>query len=352
MDMLARPVQVALATLIIAAAGCASPSTPESIPSEPGDENPTTAPAQTQSPTQTGTQTAPPEPPSRNETGQIQHDGLSRTYHVHLPPGNGPFPLLVALHGGAGSAEQFQASAGIDPHAEAAGIAVLYPDGWAPPRQPTLQTWGAVHCCNPAWGFGIDDIGFLDALLRHVRSEHPIADGPVGLAGHSNGAMMALHYGAARSQDVASVLSVAGTIGGQRDADSPELRIGEPDGPVSVAFMHAIDDENVPYEGGHGVAAAEPSRIDLSVAEGVAFWRAANKADEATQWTQDGVSYVRYDGDAPVWQITTQGGHGWPGSGSLVPGPAAPDAGAFAVNLFVAALGGQTSSQGSSNSDT
>ena len=273
---------------------------------------------------------------SQDMHGTLQHDGRTRAYRLHLPAASGPLPLLVVLHGGGSNAAAAQATFGIDAAADAAGVAVLYPDGDAPAQRPNWRTWHAVHCCEPALTFGTDDRGFLDALLANITGSHDIDADRIGLAGHSNGAMMALMYGAERSAMIASIVSVAGTIGGQRSQGAPVERIADPDHPVSVAFVHATDDGHVPYHGGHGPDAVDPDRVDLSVADGAAFWRDANGLDGASRtWTQDGVQYEAWGDAVEVVVATTHGGHGWPGGSGSFPGPEDPDAGAFAVRFLM-----------------
>ncbi len=64
--------------------------------------------------------------------GHIMVDGRERQYLLHLPDGydaNETYPLLLALHGGGGSARHFRGTRGFDAVADIHGFIVAYPDG-------------------------------------------------------------------------------------------------------------------------------------------------------------------------------------------------------------------------------
>lgn len=265
------------------------------------------------------------------QPGGFVHDGEQRDYLVHIPDGlDGPAPLLVMLHGGFGDGAQLRDDSGMDLYADAHGFIVAYPDG-------IDGTWNAAHCCGPAKSQDVDDVGFLRALATDVAVRHPVSS--VGVAGHSNGAMMAQRW-AAEDARVEVVASVSGAIGGQRDATSPVERIQNPGRAVHAFLLHATDDDRVRYEGGRS-GGASPLRIDLPVADAVAFWVAAANATEVRRWS-DGADWVQYEGAADVLFGTTSGGHGWPGADipawreGITGSPATPDASKEIAAFFAA----------------
>ncbi|NDB05459.1 MAG: hypothetical protein EBX95_06855, partial [Acidimicrobiia bacterium] len=70
-------------------------------------------------------------------------DGRRRHFRLYVPSGvadgSENIPLLVALHGGLGSSDQFAANSGFDELAEANDFLVVYPDGIrAIPERPGL----------------------------------------------------------------------------------------------------------------------------------------------------------------------------------------------------------------------
>lgn len=253
-----------------------------------------------------------------------------------------PAPLLLLLHGGGGSAGQVRASSRMDAVADEQGFAVLYAQGTPPRRNSPLHAWNAMACCGTAYAEQVDDVRFLGALLDGALEHYPVDAQRVGVAGHSNGAMMAYRLAAERSDIVTAAMPVAGSIGGQVDEDAPVAVIPQPAHPVSVLAIHASDDDHVPFEGGHGEAAIDGPRIDLSVADAIAFWRSADGIQADPVMTERGDGVVEWD-QGPgnrgtrVVLLVTEGGHGWPGSsGGLQRAPEAPDA-SWEIGVFLLA---------------
>ena len=243
-------------------------------------------------------------------------------------------PLLLMLHGGGGSANQLRTSSEMDAVADDLAFAVLYADG-TPSRIGNLRTWNALICCGRAFDEQTDDVAFLGQLLDGALQRFPVDAQRIGVAGHSNGAMMAYRLAAERSDVVTSVMPVAGSIGGQVDEDSPIRTIASPDEPVSVFILHARDDDHVPYDGGHGAAGVDGPRIDLSVEQAIQFWLDADSCPRVGPTLSSGnrpdgtreTSWGGCERGTVVYHIATTGGHGWPGSTSgCNPAPAEPDA--------------------------
>lgn len=277
--------------------------------------------------------------------GTLRHGLLQRTYVLHVPPqaaAGEPLPLLLMLHGALGSAHHMHEAYGMDALADEHGFLVVYPDGVSPTGDGNWRTWNAAHCCGLPDRFGVDDVGFLAALIDRIDAHYPVDPARIGVAGHSNGAMMAFQFAAVRSDLVASVAGVAGSVGGQRNATSPVEQSPDPQHPVAALIIHARDDPNVSYTGGTPTASLDPDRIDLPFADTVRFWvEAAGLDGPATAWEENGVAYERW-GQASgieVLGVTTTGGHGWPG-GTGIPGfiqaPSAPNATHLVADFFLA----------------
>lgn len=264
-----------------------------------------------------------------NPEWNIQTEDGARSVMYHVPDGEGPFPLLIALHGGLGTPRSMMEKSQFDEWADNEGFIVVYPEG-------IDRTWNAGHCCGKARDQDRDDVAFLEAVLDKVRAEHDISR--IGVTGHSNGAMMAYRF-AAESSEVDFVAVVAGAIGGQKNAFADPYEIPAPGRPVDVLIIHARDDPNVPFDGGRGPESVDPLRIDLSVPDAVAFWAQANNATLAREAQDGDVLREWYEGSANVTLVSTLGGHGWPGSAkqiALTDNPAAPDASEEIVRAFLA----------------
>ena len=67
----------------------------------------------------------------------LHHGGQSRTYRLYIPPGleaDSKAPMVVGLHGGLGSGDQFAGASRFEALAETEGFIVVFPDG-------TNRTW-------------------------------------------------------------------------------------------------------------------------------------------------------------------------------------------------------------------
>jgi polyhydroxybutyrate depolymerase len=180
------------------------------------------------------------------EDSLVTADGRQRTYRVYIPSTMAaePVPLLVALHGGTGSGEQFERQTGFDGLAEANRFVVVYPDGVGTgPDGAVARTWNAGGCCGAAQREQVDDVAFMTALVAALRSRFPIDENRVFAVGHSNGGMLAYRLACQGPGPFAAVAvqSAALLVDGCR-----------PDRPVSLEHLHGTADDNVPLAGGQG----------------------------------------------------------------------------------------------------
>jgi polyhydroxybutyrate depolymerase len=116
--------------------------------------------------------------------------GLTRTYIVRVPPRvseGRPLPVVLAFHGGGGTASGFKAYAGLDALADREGFVVVYPDGSGRLGR-RLLTWNAGGCCGYAAAQSVDDVGFTLAALRDVARNVSI-DPARALLGRSRAAV-------------------------------------------------------------------------------------------------------------------------------------------------------------------
>jgi len=276
--------------------------------------------------------------PSRDYWGSLVFEGRTRTYVLHLPPsydGQTPMPLVIFLHGGGGNAQSAARNYELSPKADQEGFIVVYPNGTGILLDRVL-TWNAGHCCGYALQQNVNDVGFIRALIEKLQKELKIDPRRIYATGISNGGMMSYRLGAELSDIIAGIAPVAGSIGGHVTPDSPLVVIPTPSQPVSVIAFHGMLDENVPYNGGHGARASSP-RIDLSVAESIAFWVKANGCNP-TPTTEISASgnivkdiYTGCANDTEVVLYTiVNGGHSWPG----VPGGDRPTKEISATDLL------------------
>ncbi len=252
-------------------------------------------------------------------TLHLSHDGQPRKYLMHLPAGYDPakpMPLVLAFHGGGGHAEFMadEARYGLVGKAEREGFVVVFPNGYSRLPGGRFATWNAGGCCGDARDRGIDDVGFVRALVARVKAQANIDGGRIFATGMSNGGMLA-HRLACEAPDVfRAVASVAGT-----DASTGCT----PSRPASVLHIHARNDTHVLFTGGAGRDAfRDASKVMdfVSVPETVARWVKRNQCGPAPRRILDRPgayceAYAGCAGGVSVQLCVTEGGgHSWPGA--------------------------------------
>ncbi len=236
--------------------------------------------------------------------GSLRHGGRERTYRLYVPratePGS-PLALVVALHGGLGSGDQFAETSQFESLAESEGFAVVFPDG-------VDRTWNAGTCCGGAARKEVDDVDFLVNLIGHLRERLPIADGRVFVTGHSNGAMMAFRLACERSDTVAAAAPVAGSL---------EIPRCSPSHGVHLLAIHGDSDRNHPLEGGKGTRSISGVSY-VSMADSMRRWTAGFRCDQTpTTSTEGALTTTTWEKclDGTTASLVVIGGadHPWPG---------------------------------------
>ena len=200
--------------------------------------------------------------------GTLDHDGLTRSYVLHVPanydPGF-PVPLVLALHGLGDMATNF-ANVGLSQVADQEDFFVVYPQAVADPLFGTAWNNGAGSLGIVING-DVDDIGFLDALIDQIASEYIINLERIYCTGFSMGGIMTHKMACEMSDRLAAVASVAGPLPDASVANCPTER------PMPVMHMHGTADGVVAYADGSfsgfdaGLTGAE---------ETIAFWQTQN----------------------------------------------------------------------------
>ncbi|BDX33640.1 esterase [Mycobacterium antarcticum] len=254
--------------------------------------------------------------PVGNARGELSFGGLQRTYLVHAP-GGVPSGLVINLHGAGSTGAGQAASTNYDAAADALGLVVAYPDG-------IDQSWADGRGASIPDRQGVDDVGFLTALVDRLVSDYGIPPGRVFATGMSAGAFMATRMGCDRADVIAAIAPVAGTLGSGVPC--------APSRPVSVLQFNGTADPIVPFGGGGMLGRGGASDI-VSAAAMASRWRDLDRCAGAPQEDDlpsagDGTVVRRVsgvgcaDGTAVVLLQINGGGHTWP-TGNFAP----PDAG-------------------------
>lgn len=216
--------------------------------------------------------------------------GVRRSYLLHVPPGRGPFPMVMMLHGAGGTAEFAAEETGWSPFADERGFVVVYPEGVAadPGKEPKFLT-------NPQeWNDGsgrgrADDVVFLTDVLGDLPAWVNVDLGRVLLTGFSNGAGMVFKYAAAEPTRVRAIAPVAGHCWGTPPTVPP----------IPTLYMIGDADPILPLTGGTARTPWGKLPDRPAVADTLAKWSAAIGTPV------NGPTF-------PV-RIVTGHGHHWPG---------------------------------------
>ncbi|NUN50029.1 MAG: alpha/beta fold hydrolase, partial [Candidatus Brocadiae bacterium] len=177
--------------------------------------------------------------PSREH--ETVHGGEERSWHLYVPPGlpaDRAVPLVVVLHGGGGNGRQLERFLEFDALADREGFLVVYPDGldrgWNDGRGS-----GSVESQRA----GVDDAGFLIAMIDEIAARHRVDPDRVYVTGISNGGFMS-H--ALANRFPSRIAAIAPIVGGM----APAVAAGFGSGAVAVLILQGTDDPLVPYSGG------------------------------------------------------------------------------------------------------
>ena len=252
----------------------------------------------------------------------IPHDGLERTYRIHIPPlfnKSIQMPLVLVLHGGGGTAEGMEEQltlGGFNNLSDKEGFIVVYPDG-------IEKHWndGRKNVTYRTHQEKIDDVGFISILIDNITEELNINPGRVYVTGMSNGAMMSYRLACEISEKIAAIAPVTGAI--------PEDIVPQcsPSKPVSVLAISGTDDPLVPWDGGDIKSPFfhKPLGKVLSVHDSVNYWVIHNNCSPISNitWLPDldpgDDTRVRREiygegdeGTKVILYAIEGGGHTWP----------------------------------------
>jgi poly(3-hydroxybutyrate) depolymerase len=255
----------------------------------------------------------PKKPIHQNPDFELTFDVQQQTRHaivVNAPTDNNTRPVVLALHGGQGSAQIMRTNSGFDQVARKNGFMVVYPEG--------TDFGNDRH----AWNTGFllrrqvqnaDDIAYLDMLIDKLIDEHGADPSRIYMTGGSNGGMMTFVYAVARSERLAAVAPVVASM---FSFDT------KPKHPLPILMINGAKDDEVPIEGGLSrnplVRRAQDAPYK-SIDQVVEFWVQVNKSQSPPTVEKTGTltttSYAGSVGGAPTELIVDSvGGHGWPGS--------------------------------------
>lgn len=184
----------------------------------------------------------------------ISHDNEVREYMLYVPSSYNsanPTPVVMNFHGFGGQAADYMNYADMRSLADAENFILVYPQGTC------LD--GSSHWNTSLPGgdnkSSADDFGFIEALINDLNSGYNIDQERIYACGYSNGGMFAYGLANYKSDLVAAVGSVSGTM---LDFNAPTTH------PMPVIHLHGTSDGTIPYNGSSDWSSAQ-SVIDYWV---------------------------------------------------------------------------------------
>jgi polyhydroxybutyrate depolymerase len=223
-----------------------------------------------------------------NHNLSLLHDGATRSYIVHVPAkvdGSAPVPLVIDLHGLTSSASAQARLSGWRQKADEEGFIVVHPQG-------LNASWnGGDLCCGTAQRQGVDDEGFMRALVAQMQKDTCIDAKRVYATGLSNGGAMS-HLLACNAADVFAATAPVSMGNGTRPC--------APSRPISVVMTRGTEDPLVSFNGG----------VFPSAAEDLEQWAELNGCTGAAQ-PADGLcqTFTQCNGGVEVKLCAVDAGH-------------------------------------------
>lgn len=164
--------------------------------------------------------------------------GAARTYALQTPSGgtSAARPLLLAFHGTGESGRGMQRTTALDALGSREGFLVAYLDA-------AVGNWAEGCACSRADLEGVNDTGFVRAVVEDVARRFPVDRARVYAAGFSQGGLFVQRLACDMADLVAAVASVSAPM------SSHLAETCAPSVPVGVLVIQGTLDDAYPYEG-------------------------------------------------------------------------------------------------------
>lgn len=247
----------------------------------------------------------------------LESAGRSRRYTIHVPETEGPYPVVLVLHGAGSSGSITLDRHGWSAKANREGFVAVAPDGLAAApdlpmnfeKNPRVWNTGQLREDSPR--ARIDDAAFIDEVLADVARRIAIDENRISLVGHSNGAGMAFRLATERPGRFAALAVVASHCW---------VRDPRPARPIPTLFLVGNADPLVPMAGGPVEMPWGGVQEKPAVAITLTAWAQAIgcRASATTLSDKDGVRIDHYEsltgGPTLTAYFLAGHGHAWPGS--------------------------------------
>lgn len=157
------------------------------------------------------------------------------SYHMRVPSGEGPHPVLIWYHGHRGNGASIHRAGGLQSAFLDQGYALIAPNGF--------HSDGGARSYPARDGAPRDDVAFTFAVLADAAAQVNLDAERVYAGGFSAGGSMVWLLGCAAGDRLAGLVSVAGALRRPNATDCAGLE-GLP-----ILHIHGFADAQVPLEG-------------------------------------------------------------------------------------------------------
>jgi polyhydroxybutyrate depolymerase len=242
---------------------------------------------------------------------KIINNNIERYYLLHVPNSydNKPTPLILAFHGGAGSAEHMAEQYDLISKSDKEGFAVAFLNGASRLPSGKIATWNAGECCGYAVSSDSDDVDFVKLAIDDIKNKINVEK--IYATGMSNGGMLSHRLACDMPELFTAIAAVAGTN---------NYNNCNPKKPISVLHIHSLIDQHVLFEGGCGPDCKINSETEFnSVSNTISGWVKRNNCNSSPErvFNNNGAYCDLYtecsEGVQVKLCVTDDGGHSWPG---------------------------------------
>jgi polyhydroxybutyrate depolymerase len=219
-----------------------------------------------------------------NNVRRIKHNGITREYILYIPEsydGSTKVPLMFNFHGYAGKAVWYMEDADMRYLSESENFILVYPQGTRDTQGNPFSTHWNAGLDTPDNKSEADDLGFIETLINEIALDYNIDKERVYACGYSNGGMFAYALAAYKSDLIAAVGSVSGTM------LTETINNASPSHPTPIIHIHGTSDEVLPHTGGDGFGSVESI---------LNYWIDFNNTDTTTVNTSGNIEHYIYEG--------------------------------------------------------
>ena len=252
---------------------------------------------------------------AQEKTEHLFVDGLSREFVVYLPPGidkTAKPPVIISLHGRLGTAEGQLKFADFRPIADREKLIIVCPQG-------IDRSWNDGRG-TPAHNKNIDDVEFIDSLIKYITRTYNADDTRVYVTGMSNGGFMSSRLAVDLNNYIAAIAVVA--------ASMDKSTMPETGSVMPVMYIQGTKDPLVPFAG--GTMKKGGGGYIYGHEEILKKWAAIDSCNDKPIVTRlpaqvnDGTSVIREEyfnsnGLRVIGYTIVDGGHTWPGGSQYMP---------------------------------